>query len=153
MDDLKVIFYVVVAIAWMIYNNYKKVSEESRKRDPKKPISESPEENRIPQPKQVQRSKKQPVEAVRPRSAVVRTEPRPKLIRERMSKEKMVSQKESTTILKGFSEGGRVKPSSIVHFKEESEFEEIHRDWSEEIRNADFKRAFVLKEVLQRPFN
>src|SRR6187399_740756 len=45
MDDLKIAFYVVVAIAWVVYNNYKKISEASRKRDLSKPPDEVIQEN------------------------------------------------------------------------------------------------------------
>src|SRR5688572_28040602 len=60
MDDLKVVFYIVVGIAWMIYNNYKKVSAESKKRDPSKPIQETipenwPKEPDYPKPPVVQK--------------------------------------------------------------------------------------------------
>ena len=38
MDDLKIIFYIVVTILWFFYNNYRKVQKKARERD----ITESP---------------------------------------------------------------------------------------------------------------
>ena len=37
MDDLKIILYVVVAIIWVVYNNYRKITDASKKRDLSKP--------------------------------------------------------------------------------------------------------------------
>jgi len=39
MDDLKIIFYIVVTILWFFYNNYRKVQKKARERD----ISDSPD--------------------------------------------------------------------------------------------------------------
>ncbi len=45
MDDLKVVLYIVIAIIWVVYNNYKKISDASKKRDYSKPPAEVIQEN------------------------------------------------------------------------------------------------------------
>src|SRR5688572_15500707 len=66
MDDLKIVFYVLVAIIWVVYNNYKKITDASRKRDLSKPPDEVIQENwprkRQEAPKPVARKIKEIVE-------------------------------------------------------------------------------------------
>src|SRR5688572_11879783 len=50
MDDFKIVFYIIVAIAWVVYSNYKKISEEAKKRNPAKRPPEVIQENWPSQP-------------------------------------------------------------------------------------------------------
>lgn len=156
MDDLKVVFYVVVAIIWMIYNNYKKVSEEAKKRDPSKPIQETitenwPKETDIPKPPVYQRpiENKSKQKEVRVPSISRRTET---LKREPIRKERLSGNYKIKPIVTVSREGGNLQPSKLVHFEEVVYDNEPFNRIAAEIRNADFRQAFILSEVLQRPY-
>jgi hypothetical protein len=150
MDDLKVVLYVVGAIIWLLYKNYQKESEKSKTRDISKPY----EEEYAPAPPE-------PVviaPAPKPRPQPARSIPRPTLSRpskpteiQRSYSSSRVSAQQPQVIP---MEGGSIKPSDSVRF-DEPESPEIswNNPIAEEIRNADFRKAFILSEVLQRPYN
>lgn len=50
-------------------------------------------------------------------------------------------------------EGGSIQPSKMVQFEEPHLEIMVANPWAEAIRNADFRTAIVLSEVLKRPYN
>ena len=67
MDDLKIILYVVVAIIWVVYNNYRKISEASKKRNltqpPREPVT-GPQKMDPPRPVSTSRPVREVIEKV-----------------------------------------------------------------------------------------
>jgi hypothetical protein len=154
MDDLKIIFYIIVAIVWMVYNNYRKISEESKKRDPSRPAGDEIEEsgpyeppvNRKPSIPTVFRRKEQPSPApVRSKPTAMKRTP--------LRKERMSSSYNSSMFISPSREGGNVQPSKLVQFEEVPAPVEQVNPWTETIRNADFRTGIVLAEILKRPYN
>ena len=156
MDDLKVVFYVVVAIVWMIYNNYKKVSEEAKKRDPSKPFQETipenwPKESELPKPPVFQKSSEnKPV--TKPVRVPANSRRAETLKREPIRKERLSGNNKIQTTLATSREGGNLQPSKLVHFEDAVQETEPLNKIVADIRNADFRQAFILSEVLQRPY-
>jgi hypothetical protein len=156
MDDFKVVFYIVVAIVWVIYNNYKKISETAKKRDPSKPfgdiITENwPKETFAPQTQELPKKQK-PVRVLKSvtddsfkrKTVALKREP---LRKDRMSGNYKFPQTISTLI-----EGGNLQPSKLVHFEDGAEDTSPYNQMADEIRNANFKQGIIIAEVLQRPY-
>lgn len=154
MDDLKMVFYIVVAIIWVIYNNYKKITKAAQERNPAKPDPEVIAENWPPMnfPREAAvLEKKQPIERQKvshPRAKIVKE---PLKGREPIRKSAMVSRASKSTSYRTVPEGGYTQPSKMVHFEDDSLFEETPNLVLEEIRNTDMRRAVILSEVLKRP--
>jgi hypothetical protein len=145
LDDLKVILYVVGAIAWLLYKNYQKVREQSRQRDVSKPF-----EDEVLEPPKPIPSVPSPtvVKTVRTPSRPIKPKPP---VNQRTSAQ---SYREQSVSHVTPVEGGVIKPSESVRF-EDPVTPEIswNNPIAEEIRSADFRKAFILSEVLQRPYN
>ena len=148
------VFYIIVAIIWVIYNNYKKISKAAQERNPSKPAPEVISENwppiNFPREAPVI-EKKQPVERQKvshPRAKIVKE---PLKGREPIRKAAMVSRPSKSTSYRTAPEGGSIQPSKIVHFEDESLYIATPNLVLEEIRNTDMRRAVVLSEVLKRP--
>lgn len=155
MDDLKVILYVVIAIAWMIYNNYKKVGDASKKRDPSQPIPEVIEEN---WPKETpyeppQSTKRQYVETISDQVNENRVPKRDKLKRQPLKKAGILPRKRKEPLFLSTHEGGSTQPSLIVQFDDNDSEDELEVNWVHKIRNADFKQGIIMTEILQRPYS
>lgn len=147
MNDLKIILYVVAAIVWVVYNNYRKISEASRKRDFRKPAGETSRE--VPAP---------PVRNVR---EVVEKQPR-KMTREVMKRKPVLThipvskysrKPESHDFIKTSfnTEGGSISPSKTVTFQSASE-SLSHRNYLlESLRSMNLRNAFIMSEILKRP--
>ena len=155
MDDFKVVIYIVGAIIWLIYQNYQKVAEQSRKRDISKPFEEElPTAPPVKDPL--------PARPVNPpnQGTFKRTDLPKKSVVPRLAGSRQKTHKVSSSIsmesqpVSYMEEGGGTKPSQTVRFDEPSSDENSSfNPIAEEIRNADFRRAFILSEVLQRPYN
>ena len=155
MEDFKIILYVLAAFAWMFFKNYEKVKQEAAKRNPSKPIDFEPE----PPPVTIPTSRPKAETPARPVMKTPRPVVRPRAVasdRPVMPKRKPLV-KESIDYKTGRAaivEGGSAKPSDSVHFNE-SVVEEV--SWQNpiaaQIREADFRQAFLLSEILQRPYN
>jgi len=163
MDDLKIVFYIVVAIVWMVYNNYRKLSEQSSKRDPsasppgevieenwpkEPPVMKRPDptETRKPSLPKVLRKREQPV------PIPVLKAPSP-MKRAPLYKERLSSSKNNNMFLTSRREGGTKQPSKMVRFEEPHHETLVANPWAEAVRNADFRTAIILTEVLKRPYN
>jgi hypothetical protein len=154
MDDLKMVFYIVVAIIWVIYNNYKKITKAAQERNPAKPTPDVITENWPP----VNFPRESPV--IEKRQTVERqkvSHPRAKIVKEPLKgrdpirKFSTVSRSSKSTSYRTAPEGGSIQPSKIVHFEDESFGFETPNLVLEEIRNTDMRRAVILSEVLKRP--
>ncbi|MFM7080334.1 MAG: hypothetical protein ACKOYC_11175 [Bacteroidota bacterium] len=145
MDDLKIVLYIVGAIIWLLYKNYQKVSEQSKTRDISKPY----EEEAVPVPSpSVTKPKPQPARSS-PRPTPIRTPKSTEFQRNYAANRAAKQQSQVVPV-----EGGSTKPSQNVRFEEPDAPETSwNNPIAEEIRNADFRKAFVLSEVLQRPYN
>ncbi len=157
MDDLKVVLYVVVAIIWVIYNNYKKISDASKKRDPSKPPAEVIKENwPKPQPPPTRRvtqsqrkvSEKQIPQQERP---VLERIPLPQ--RPPIRRQPLASRSRTKSPVFQRTEGGSVKPSKVVQFEEQEMETEIPNPLLSALRTTDAKQGIIWAEVLKRPYN
>lgn len=155
--DFKIVLYIIVAIIWVVYNNYKKIADASKKRDYSKPPQEVIQEN---WPKSIPNTRKasiprtnQPIEkpVVRKSSGTLYKE----IItaREPLKRPSLVSASKIHKRNSIFREGGSTQPSKIVHFEDE-EIKWLEPNLLvEEIRNTDMRTAIILSEILKRPYN
>lgn len=145
LDDLKIILYIVGAIAWLLYKNYQKATEQSKQRDFSKPFEDEviePEKKPIPIPVPPV------VKSARPNPRPVRTKPA------QSPRKPLRAAREQQPVNELLVEGGAVKPSESVRFDDPGSSEiSWNNPIAEEIRGADFRKAFILSEVLQRPYN
>lgn len=157
MEDLKIVAYVVVAIVWVVYNNYKKISAASKKRDFSKPPLEVIKENwpaipakpiRKPLPVSNETLEKQP-RVIGKRVLERKALPQRLPVRKTVSSSR-VSQPQSKY---RSIEGGIISPSKVVHFEEQDDIEEVPNPLLAAIRNMDFRQGFIWSEVLKRPYN
>lgn len=156
-SDLKIIFYIVVAIIWIVYNNYRKIAGESRKRNPAEPPDEVIRENWPPV-----------TDERRERS----TSPRPPIVREPLKRKLSPVAEPSgsrsvrdsgqrytdeivvtTSMLDPADEGGRIRPSGMVHFEEPSLAPGRQVTQIERLRHTDLQTAFIWSEVFKNPYN
>ena len=155
MDDLKVILYVVVAIIWVVYNNYKKISEASKKRNlslPQQTSEPVPPKTKLPQS----------VPAKRTEREVIEKQPR-KLFREAVSRKpvpvpsplrrKPRTERPSFISTSFSTEGGSIAPSKIVKFEEPTTPVQVLHPILQAFRNTDLRAAIIMGEVLKRPYN
>jgi hypothetical protein len=152
MEDLKIVLYIVAAIGWVIYNNYKKITNEASKRDVRRPVSEIPTENwpidrpvKTTIPEVIKEVPRQPV-PVRP--AIKRPQP--------IRRQSLIAKKGPVAIPEiqmSAPEGGRVLASSQVTFTEvHDNVVENEHPWLEEFRSGtDWRKMLVGAEILQRP--
>jgi len=151
---LKLVFYIAVAIIWVIYNNYKKITKAAQERNPGKPAPEVISENwppmNFPNPSPVSK-KLQPVE--RQKASHLRTKivKEPLVGREPIRKASIATRPSKSTSYRSAPEGGYIQPSKIVHFEDATLIQETPNLVLEEIRNTDMRRAIILSEVLKRP--
>lgn len=156
MDELKVVFYIVVAIIWVVYNNYKKISDASRKRDFSKPTKEVIAENwpkvELPRKntvgKNLKQFEKQSVNTPKPLLSRPPLKSREPLRRATLTQKPVQSLSNRIPV-----EGGILEPSKIAHFEEVQLSSEEPNLIVEEIRNVDMRRAIILSEILKRPYN
>lgn len=143
-EDFKLIFYIVVAIGWVIFKNFRKITKEAQGRDFTKPVNQSPAENWPP----VKMETPAPVPVPKP-------VPTPKVKRQFLHKQP-IRQSRQTFLTSDIPpvEGGVQKPSSSAVFATAPEpgSESIH-PWLEEFRTGmDWRKAMVAAEILQRPY-
>ena len=162
MEDLKIVFYIVVAIIWMIYNNYKKVAEQSKKRNPSQPFEDLPDEVPTENWPSIPKSEPYRPQPQKPRRNLVPTPVpvrRPVEKRAKMVKQSMFDRGRSyfssygEPMFNPLLEGGALRPSEHVTFEDsETIGNQTENQFAEQIRNADFRQAIILNEVLQRPY-
>lgn len=156
-NDLKIIFYIVVAIIWVVYNNYRKIAGESRKRNPSRPPDEVIREN-WPTVSGEQRDQRPPpsptviTETVKRKVQPVAVASRPK-----PAKKSAQRQTEDAlalaSMLNPTAEGGRIKPSGMVHFEEPSMAIGEQSALLDRVRHTDLQTAFLWSEILKNPYN
>jgi len=155
MDDLKIVLYIVGVIAWVVYNNYKKIKSASSKRDFSKPPSEVIPENwpRLPQ---------KPIRTESPVTREVTEKYNPREVRKVLERPVLVQRKPirkpAITIQKrpvaaniAITEGGSTRPSKVVQFEEQDNMSEEPNALLTAIRNMDIRQGIVMAEVLKRP--
>jgi hypothetical protein len=149
-EDLKVIVYIVVAIGWVIYNNYKKITRDAAKRNPQRPVSETPNENWPPFPFE------------EPKPAERMPEPIPVPAKRQPARKQFLHKLPKSEVTSGFlssdipgTEGGSVKPSGVVQFSKVPEHEpEQEHPWLAEFRSGtDWRKMIIGAEILQRPYS
>ena len=156
MDDLKVVLYIVVAIIWVVYNNYRKLSEANKKRDLKKPPPELIQENwpreTVNKPGPINPPKRQVIDKQASKTekpVLVRT---PLPVRRSLKRPSLASKPEQAIIPSLYREGGITTPSKVVHF-EEPDFDEVdHHPIFRTMKSMDLKHAIVISEILKRPY-
>jgi hypothetical protein len=150
MDDLKIVLYLVAAIGWVIYNNFRKITAENRKRDSKRPpVSESPTEN-WPSWPEAPKPAKEVVKMPEPR--IKKVEPVKKPVVKSRPVRVPVPDPVPVPVL-AVAEGGNIKPSSRVVFEMAHEnVAEHEHPWLAEFRSGtDWRKMLVATEILQRP--
>jgi hypothetical protein len=154
LEDLKIVFYVLVAIVWVVYNNFKKIKDASQKRDYTKPPPEIIQEN---WPKTIE--KKPAVKTVVIKEKPVQRsvdEPlkRPVLVRRNhLRQERQPLPVRQKIVRPAIAEGGNIKPSKLVQFQDEPEVELSENVLLQELKNTSFRQAFIWSEILKRPYN
>ena len=153
MDDLKIVFYILVGIIWVVYNNYKKITEASGKRDFTKPFSETIPENWPALPEKKKPVAKQVTETQKPKEKreVLRRNILPKRTLPGKPARVEISQQIFTS--PQIQEGGLSTPSKVVQFEESTLFPESPNGLLTALRNMDLRQAIVMSEVLNRPYN
>ncbi|MFM7901633.1 MAG: hypothetical protein ACKPAD_06565 [Bacteroidota bacterium] len=152
MEDFKIVLYVLAAFAWMIYKNYEKIKKDTASRDLSKPVDSQKTETPyvppvLPKPSPLKRPIASPSPSRKP--PISATEKRKTLVRPALTSRSRGYVESSPSI-----EGGLIKPSASVQFEEiELETQSLHNPIAEQIRNADFRQAIVLSEILQRPYS
>ncbi len=157
MDDLKVVLYIVIAIIWVVYNNYKKISDASQKRDYSKPPAEVIQEN-------WPGKKEKPIvrEIQIPREVVdkqIKREMRPVLERKPLPQRNPIRKPNLTSRQRLAepaiyrSEGGPTTPSKVVQVEEQVVIYEEPNPLITAIRNMDLRQGILIAEVLKRPYN
>jgi hypothetical protein len=154
MEDLKIVFYIVVAIAWVVYNNYRKITEASKKRDPSKPPPEVIKENwpplqeRKPKPHHTETVSK-PVEKQKPVLKSPSRWPESKTVIPASKKAPRGVLDEHVTAI---HEGGNIAPSKVVQFQEAGKENSDQNPFLEQLRNMDLRTGIVMAEILKRPY-
>ncbi|MGR6088300.1 MAG: hypothetical protein ACU4F9_08990 [Arcticibacter sp.] len=152
MEDFKIVLYVLAAFAWMIFKNYEKIKKDTASRDLSKPAeAQNPETPFSPPVSPKPAPLKKPVLAPIPnrRPPIATVEKRKTLVRPALTSRSRSSIEQVPVV-----EGGLIKPSAAVHFEEiEAETASLQNPIIEQIRNADFRQAIVLSEILQRPYS
>lgn len=157
MEDFKVVLYIVVALVWVIYNNYKKITKASADRDPSKPFKEIIQENwpkipskpvigNLPLPEKV---KEKPV--LRETRKVLERRPIPE--RKPIRQQKRSERTTEKIPVYQTAEGGILQPSKVVQFEEQVVGYDEPHPLLNAIRNMDIREGIVLAEVLRRPYN
>ncbi|MBL7913785.1 MAG: hypothetical protein JNL49_01950 [Bacteroidia bacterium] len=166
MDDLKVILYIVGAIIWVVYNNYRKIMDESKKRNPAKPVPQevpAPPIQMPPVSKTQQTTRRQtnalpkparqssPVPTRKP----LRESARPSLAsgRKPMIAPRLSQQKKNEVSMNYNLEGGAIQPSKIVQFEETLTVSEYGNSVLNDLRDGDMQKAIIYSEILKRPYN
>ncbi len=154
MDDLKIVFYVLVAVGWVIYNNYRKFAETARKRDPSKPDQPVTEAgtrgsgNTQPptQRKPVSRPSMREVPVPVKKFKLKPQHPRTQLEKRRSSEPAFLNTGSE-------QEGGKVIPSRVVHFEEAAISSHEENPILSQLRETGPKTGFIWSEILKRPYN
>lgn len=166
MDDLKVILYLVGAIIWVVYNNYRKIMDESRKRNPAKPVAaEVPEPPvQIPPVSKTQQNPRRQTNTLpkpaRQSPPVLTRKPlretaRPSMAsgRKPMIAPRLSQQKKNEVSMNYNLEGGAIQPSKIVQFEETLTVSEYGNSVLNDLRDGDMQKAIIYSEILKRPYN
>ena len=153
MDDIKIVLYILAAIAWVIFNNYKKLSETHRKRDSSKPPPDIIPENFPPVSETPDWKKLEPEPS--PRKITMAGEPvkakRTPFPRHSISQRK--SKPARSAFFNQEHEGGEIIPSQIVHFEEGQNLAITPHPIIEYMHSGDLRSAVLLSEILRRPYN
>ncbi|MBK8413683.1 MAG: hypothetical protein IPL22_03600 [Bacteroidetes bacterium] len=166
MDDLKVILYIVGAIIWVVYNNYRKIMNESKKRNPsqpapqaevippyKAPTTEKPQQVPRRQSNTVPKPSRQTMPA--PTRKPLRESVRPSLAsgRKPLVASRLSQQKKNEVSMNYNREGGAIQPSKIVQFEETLTVTEYANSVLSDLRDGDMQKAIIYSEILKRPYN
>lgn len=152
MEDFKIVLYVLAAFAWMIFKNYEKIKKDTASRDLSKPAEAQKTEvpaNPPSLPKSI--PSKRPIAAPIPsrKPPIATVEKRKTLVRPALTTHTRANIAQVPMV-----EGGSTKPSTFVQFEEvEAETSSLQNPIAEQIRNADFRQAIILSEILQRPYS
>jgi len=146
--EFKVIMYLVIALGWVIFNNYRKIVKEHEKRGSGRKAPALPENwpsSTTPEPIPASSSSK-PVTVVTSSQKVIKPRLQSKAI-------KSASRLQRTTYSSLPVEGGYSTPSLQVHFSEQNSSEEPHPilEWLQS--GTAWQKVFVGSEILQRPYH
>lgn len=163
MDDLKIALYIIGAIVWFVFNNYKKIKAEAAKRDFSKPAPSSDvpvKEFSKPTvvPRRTAVSQRKPVLVPReskPSKQIASDVPRKHLSGEReplvapakLRKQSLIREE------KMIHEGGNLVPSKIVQFEDQQHHAEAENPYLAALKSGDIRQAVVYAEILKRPYN
>ncbi|MBL0343478.1 MAG: hypothetical protein IPP71_23045 [Bacteroidetes bacterium] len=164
MDDLKVVLYIVVAIIWVVYNNYKKIAEASKKRNFSKPPAEIIQENWPktaptvlktvpPVLKTTTARKTQYVEKQSERTASRMLQKEAIKVRDPIKRVPLASRSKMEKTFLNSREGGTTQPSKVAYFEEAQTELYTWNPVVDQIKNTDMKTAIILSEILKRPYN
>ncbi len=170
MDDLKVVLYIVIAIIWVVYNNYKKISQASKKRDISRPPDEVIQENwpkTTQQParpviqkprqileKQIPKTSRPILERTPlPSRKPISLERTPLPSRKPIRKTSLIEKKETLKAYPRSREGGITTPSKVVQFEEPAYSETDQNSLVSALRSMDLRHGIIMAEILKRPYS
>jgi hypothetical protein len=157
MNDLKIVFYIVIAIIWVVYNNYRKIGEASRKRDFSKPPGDIIQENwpSIPSKPVIREtmSRKEIVLKQQKRDVREAMERKPLVRKGTLRKPTPEPLQSAGVVTFNGIEGGYSIPSKVAQFEESVVISEEPHPMINWLRNMDLRQAIVMSEVLKRPYN
>lgn len=154
MDDLKVVLYIVIAIAWVIYNNYRKFAEAARKRDPSRPVrpeegvgrpdqtTEIPPQRTVPKP--------QPVPSATGRGGMFPGKPRMSAPKARVIKK--IRSEPAFMSTGSLPEGGTLTPSKVVQFEEPEITTFQENPLLTHLKSTGIRTGIIWSEILKRPY-
>ncbi|HEX5001361.1 MAG TPA: hypothetical protein VFW78_02605 [Bacteroidia bacterium] len=146
--EFKVVMYLVIAIGWVIFNNYRKIVKEHEKRGSGKRTPSLPEN-------WPSTSFPEPVPAPSSSKPVTVTTSSPKVLKPKLQKniKKSTPRTSQPTYSNLPVEGGYSIPSNQVHFSEQNTADVPHPilEWLQS--GTDWQKVLVGSEILQRPYH
>jgi hypothetical protein len=153
MDELKVVFYIAVAIAWVIYNNYRKFAEAARKRDPSRPVSPPERGERTDQAPEI--LPQRPFQAPQPVPAGTAKSRIPGKLKIPAPKTRVIKKNRPEPAFMNTgsqTEGGTLTPSKVVQFEEPEIATFQENPILAKLKSSGIRTGVVWSEILKRPY-
>ena len=154
MDDIKIIFYLVVTLLWFFFNNYRKIQKQARERKKNQPEKEPTAEPETPEFdwEQVFGEGRHTTEAPDFETETIKeASQRPRTFRSGEASRKLPERKQLDLPV-SLNEGAESKPTKRTNFKRSLRKRVSNSNRSKKIRRSNWKKAVVLSEVLHPPY-
>lgn len=154
MDDIKIIFYLVVTLLWFFFNNYRKIQKQARERRNNQPEPENTPDSETPEFdwEEIFGKGRQSTETPEPEPKTRHEAPSRQPVRNSRTRQFTAPVQNVVDKTLPSGDGLNFASSQRRDVKRSLKKRFSHSSRSEKIRRTNWKKAVILSEVLHPPY-